>query len=96
MNVYKGCTVERCIEVTSLYTAFEAEFDSNYFFSGEAHDFWELVFAKKGSVGIVSDDRTYKLSSGQLILHPPMEYHRIWSEDNDEATVIIFSFAHSK
>lgn len=93
MNIYKECVIERCLQISSLYTAFEAEFDSNYFFCGEAHDFWELVYAKNGSVGVVANDSTYILSKGQLILHPPMEYHRIWSQGNEKPTVIILSFA---
>ena len=92
MNLYKECKIKRQITVNSLYTAFEADFDGTYSFDGEAHDFWEMVYVKKGAVGVVADDNVYSLSKGQLILHPPMQFHRIWSEGNENPTVIIISF----
>lgn len=92
MNLYKECKLKRQITVTSLYTAFEADFDGTYSFAGETHDFWELVYIKKGSAGVVADDSVYSLSCGQLILHPPMQFHRIWSDSIQAPTVIVISF----
>lgn len=93
MNVYKGCAVLKNINVTSLYSAFEADFTDGYSSVGEAHDFWELVFVKSGSVGVLAGDRILELSENMLILHPPMEFHRIWANENDPARVIFISFA---
>ena len=61
MNVYKGCAVSKNINVTSLYSAFEADFKDGYSSVGEAHDFWELVFVKSGSVGVLAGDRILEL-----------------------------------
>lgn len=92
MNLYRECKIERQITVNSLYTAFETAFDGTYSFAGETHDFWEMVYIKKGTVGVVADDNVYNLSKGQLILHPPMQFHRIWSEGNENPAVIVISF----
>ena len=93
MNVYKGCAVSKNINVTSLYSAFEADFKDGYSSVGEAHDFWELVFVKSGSVGVLAGDRILELGENMLILHPPMEFHRIWANNDDPARVIFISFA---
>lgn len=92
MNLYNECKVEKCVEITSLYTAFERSFDSSYFFDGETHDFWEMVYVKSGKVGVVADDKIYEISESQLVLHPPMQFHRIWSIGESQPSVIIISF----
>ncbi|MBE5818843.1 MAG: AraC family transcriptional regulator, partial [Clostridiales bacterium] len=79
MNVYKGCAVTKNINVTSLYSAFEADIKDGYSSVGEAHDFWELVFVKSGKAGVLAGDRILELGENMLILHPPMEFHRIWA-----------------
>lgn len=92
MTLYKECKIKKCLTINSLYTAFEANFDDKYLFDGETHDFWEMVYVKKGIVGVVADESIYRLSKGQLILHPPMEFHRIWSVGDENPTVIVISF----
>lgn len=93
MNVYKGCAVTKNINVTSLYSAFEADIKDGYSSVGEAHDFWELVFVKSGKAGVLAGDRILELGENMLILHPPMEFHRIWANSGDRAQVIFISFA---
>ncbi len=93
MNVYRGCRVMRSIEIIALFSAFEADFEDGYTSVGEAHDFWELVYVKRGKVGVLAGDRIYNLEENMMILHPPMEFHRIWSEKDEVPAVIIISFA---
>lgn len=93
MNVYKGCITEKNITIKSLYSAFETDFDDGYKSVGEAHDFWELVYVKKGSVGVVADNRVYTLEENTMILHPPLEFHRIWNEHGNLPSVVIISFS---
>lgn len=93
MNVYKGCTTEKNITIKSLYSAFETDFEDGYKSVGEAHDFWELVYVKKGNVGVIADNRVYTIEENTMILHPPMEFHRIWNEQGNSPSVVIISFA---
>lgn len=92
MNVYKGCTTEKNITIKALYSAFETDFDDDYKSVGEAHDFWEIVYVKKGSVGVIADNRIYTLEENTMILHPPLEFHRIWNEQGSSHSVVIISF----
>lgn len=86
---------ERFLNVEVLYTAFEKRCDRTFYFAGEMHDFWEFVYVKQGTVGVSADDMVYKLAMGQIIFHKPMEFHRIWTEGNQEAKVFIMSFRMS-
>lgn len=93
MNVYKGCETEKNIVIRSLYSAFETDFDDGYKSVGETHDFWELVYVKKGRVGVIADNRIYTIEKNMMILHAPMEFHRIWNEEGNSPSVVIISFA---
>lgn len=88
-----GCLVPARPHITKLYTAFEDHYESDFYFGGEVHDFWELVVVTEGTVGVTADHAVYTLSQGQALLHPPMEFHRIWAAEGTSPTVIIFSFA---
>ncbi len=86
------CPTPEPLHVTRLFTAFQATYRPDFYFRGESHDFWELVYAAQGEVGVAADDEIFTLHRGQLILHPPMVFHRIWSAGQTAPTVIIFSF----
>lgn len=88
-----GCVVPVRPHITKLYTAFEDHYESDFYFGGEVHDFWELVVVTDGAVGVTADHQVYTLRAGQAILHPPMEFHRIWAAEGTSPTVIIVSFA---
>ena len=78
--------------VKAFVSCFHASFDPEYVFSGEAHDFWELVYVVDGSLGVTAGERVLELSQGQLIFHKPLEFHRLWSMKGSVPSVIIMSF----
>lgn len=89
---FKGYPLQDRLSITCLYSAFETIKDKDYFFSGECHDFWEMVYVMSENVGVSSNDRIYKLSRGDVIFHKPMEFHRLWSVDGKKAHLFIMSF----
>lgn len=78
-----------CID--TLYTAFDQWIESNYFFVGESHDFWELVIIADGAVGITAGQEAAVMRRGQAVLHPPMEFHRVWYP-GERGRIIVISF----
>lgn len=88
----KICPYEPVIRITGFYTAFEAVREVGFFFDGESHNSWECVFIVKGSAGVSSDEAVYTLQAGQMIIHPPCEFHRIWNNGDIDLKIIIFSF----
>lgn len=92
MTVYPKCILPREIDVTALVSAFRKKYRPDFYFDGESHDFYELVYVNSGKVGITAEERIYALESGQCMIHPPMEFHRIWGEGGTSPELIIFSF----
>lgn len=83
---------QKLFHITSLNSAFEETYNFNYSYVGESHNFWEIVIVLNGKIGVTAGSDVLMLKKGQAIIHEPMEFHRLWSEDNSEPTVVIFSF----
>ena len=79
-------------EITALYTAFATLHGSDYYTSGETHDFWEIVVVTEGEIGVTADKNVFYLKKGQGILHAPNEFHNLWSAKNAKAGILIFTF----
>lgn len=88
----KTLTHQRFIDIKEIHSAFTVVRSENYNFSGEAHDFWEMVYVSKGSVGVAADSRILKCSTGTVIFHKPNEFHRIWNAGKDDIEFTIVSF----
>lgn len=87
--------VEPVIRVDALHTAYDVVRPARFYFHGESHDFWELVYVCRGEVTATADERVYRLDSGKLLFHKPMEFHRIWSESDTGPHLMIISFKAS-
>ncbi len=92
MQEYKITPIERLINVKSVITAFTAERQKGYYFSGEMHNFWELVYVVSGRAMATADEKVLSLGAGQLLFHKPMEFHRLWSPDDSVPRLSIISF----
>lgn len=92
MEKYPILKVHKQIGVWAFVSCFEMQYQPDFSFEGEMHDFWELVFVRKGCAGITAGDRILELHPGQIIFHKPMEFHRIWSARDTSLQVIILSF----
>ncbi len=82
-------------QIESFITAFDFKWNEDYIYTGEQHDFWEAVYVLDGSVEVAEDDRIYALQKGDLILHAPMEFHKIRTLDRTKPHCLIFTFSVS-
>lgn len=80
-------------KIRSINSVFTREFSEDYFFSGESHDFWELIYVERGKLTVAEDESVYELGEGQIIFHAPMEFHRFWSKKSENAIFRIISFS---
>ncbi len=80
---------QRVINVSKIVTAHYYEFDRNFVFDGESHDFWEMVYVDKGAVEIKRDDEYIALKQGELIFHQPDEFHSIRALDSSPNFFVI-------
>ncbi len=93
MKLYEGCAIPNFIGIKKIFTFFRTDFRKDYVFKGERHDFYEMVFVMDGNVGVTADSNVYVLEKGQVIVHKPNEFHKIWSEFDTNPNVIIISFS---
>ena len=74
---YRPLSPRRPLEVRELYTVHYFEYSGSYAFSGERHDFWEMLYVDKGMVSVTAGERSQQLSQGQIIFHAPGEFHAL-------------------
>ena len=91
-SVLTDCGIARCPDILAFHWSLYQSFEQHYDFGGERHPFYELVFVEEGTVGITAGDEVYSLCSGQVLLHNPDEFHRIWSEFESAPKVRNLSF----
>jgi AraC-like DNA-binding protein len=63
--------------VEQLVSVHYFEYTSHYYFEGEQHDFWELLYVDKGALDVQAGDVVHHLEKGQLIFHKPGEFHAL-------------------
>ncbi len=90
MELYKP---QRNFRIVSINSAFVRDAHENFYYDGEIHDFWEMIYAKDGSITISEDEKIYELSEGQAVFHKPMEFHRLKCRKGQKAELIIISFS---
>lgn len=97
MSNYIKHKLENLIVVNKIITLYYFEFDKDFVFDEESHDFWEIVVALKEDILCTSDDKKSILKEGQMLFHKPNERHSLKSNKIKAPTVIIISFdCHSQ
>lgn len=66
-----------------------------YDFHREFHPFWEMVYVTEGTLRIACQERVYTMKQGDLVLHRPMELHRLWSVEGCAFQVLVVGFCAS-
>ena len=84
--------VGRSFQIDGFCTSFPFAWDASFVFHGESHDFWEIVFLTDGMVEVTEDEKVYLLQKNNMILHAPMEFHRIKSAGGTSPRGYIMSF----
>ncbi len=91
-NNYYFTDVKSEIEITKLVTIHYFEFNRNFVYHGESHDFWELVYVDSGSLEVKYGNGTFILRQGDLMLFEPNVYHKTRSY-NAAPDVLNISFS---
>ncbi len=81
------------IEPTEIFTLFHHKKERGFSFRGEAHNFWELAYAERGTLYNVVDGDTYALSEGEMMLFLPNQFHRQYAEPDARVFYITIGFS---
>lgn len=80
------------LNIQSIVSIHYFEYTKDFAYSGEFHDFWELVYADKEELVITSGVHELTLPCGHLYLHKPMEFHNLRCNGEKAANSVIVSF----
>lgn len=79
--------------IVSINSFFQRNYKEDKEFTGEMHDFWEMVYIDKGKLTVSEDEKVYELSKGQAIFHAPMEFHKFFAKKSEPTDFKIISFS---
>ena len=83
---------EHLFIIEAFNSIFDFHWDEHYAYSGEYHDFPEIVYVVDGEVEATENERIYHMKKGDWILHDAMEFHNIRSSGQTKPHVLILSF----
>lgn len=84
--------LDKEISISGIYTFYYLEHSKNYYYVGEKHNFWELVYVDSGEISAIADSNGYILSQGDIIFHKPMEFHGVAAVNNKPHNVLVITF----
>ena len=90
---YQFIPANRLITVDGFISCFERSMDDNYVFTGEMHDFWELMYVEEGRLCVSADENVLTLNTNDIIFHKPMELHKFNTEGKAKIFVMSFSLS---
>lgn len=83
---------DRILNVEKIITIFYMELSKNFYYDGESHDFWEMVYVDKGEIICTADDKHFILKSGEMTFHKPNEFHNLSGNSSIAPNVSIITF----
>lgn len=92
MKTYFQHKLENLISVNKIITIHYFEFKKNFQTAGEAHDFWEIVYAERESLLCTADEQEIFLAQGEILFHKPNEFHTLAANGKTAPNVFILSF----
>lgn len=81
------------INVTDVITIHYFEYRSDFYFPGEQHDFWEILFVDKGEVLVMVENCEHTLTTGDIIFHKPNEFHNVRANGVIAPNLVVIAFS---
>lgn len=94
---YRSISLRESFVIKQIISIHYLEYSKDFIYSGEYHDFWEMVYVDRGNVWIQAGDSWKQLYRGEIVFHPPNEFHSIRANGVVAPNTVILSFrCHSK
>lgn len=91
-----GSVERNFINVSKIISIHYFEFDKNFVFNGETHNYWEMVYVDKGCVSVCCGDEEITLTQGEAVFHRPNEFHSIRAFNSSPNFFVISFVCKSK
>lgn len=93
--IFEKHKFENILNITKLVTVHYFEYDKDFVFEGESHDFWEMVYVDNGEIIITADKEEFTLKEGELYFHRPGEFHKVRANGKTSANAFVATFVCS-
>lgn len=90
---YTGIDRLYSVFIKKIYSIHYFEYDCNFAFTGEAHDFWEFICVDKGEVNIVAGEEQITLKNNEIFFHEPNEFHSVMTNGKSAPNLVVISFS---
>ncbi len=90
---YKKTVLKKQISVDDVVSVHYFEYTVDFSFSGELHDFWELIYADRNELVITADTKELVVPQGCMFLHKPMEFHNVRGNGIKAPNSVIIAFS---
>jgi len=87
--------IANLISINKIVSIHYYEFDKNFNYEGESHNFWEMVYVDSGSIIVSANKKEICLKQGEVIFHKPNEFHALKTDGKLSANVFVISFVCS-
>lgn len=89
---YESIQLELKIVIHKIVTIHYFEYMSDFYFSGESHNFWEILCVDKGEIEVIADKEHYILKKDEIIFHKPNEFHSLRANGKIAPNLVVISF----
>ncbi|MDO5135403.1 MAG: AraC family transcriptional regulator [Eubacteriales bacterium] len=89
---YESIQIDAELHIESIYTIHYFEYQKDFYFAGERHDFWEFQCVDKGMARVRTDNGVHVLNKGQAIFHRPGEFHDLTAVGQTAPNIVVISF----
>lgn len=89
---YKATRLKRVFNINEIITIHYFEYEKDYSYKGETHDFWEIVYVDKGQIEIDMGQEKRILPQGHIAFHEPNEYHNLRADGVIAPNLVVISF----
>ena len=93
-NLFEDYPVTFPFQITRFRFLYQHQWEEDFLFLGESHNFWEFSCVLEGEVEVVLDGKIYLLKPGNFIGCPPMVFHSSRAAGK-ACRVLNFSFEHT-
>lgn len=84
--------LESVLEIHRIVTIHYYEYQRNFSFDGETHNFWEFICVDRGDVDITAGDRKMRLHKDEIAFHEPMEFHDVHTSPHSAPNLVVIAF----
>ena len=92
MSDFTPINFDKSFNIDKIITIFYMELSKNFYYEGEKHDFWEMVYIDKGEMICTADEKQFVLKSGEMTFHKPNEFHNLSGNCLSAPNVSIMTF----